>query len=68
MSETTEQTTQKPKMSVGKIITMVVLMVSCYAVSFFAAQWVLAPDPSDFAEEAHGTKKLSAKQTPETAK
>lgn len=67
MSEAPEHT-PKPKLSVRKIIAMVVVMVSCYAVAFSAAQWVLAPDASDLAAgDTPQDKTLSAKQAPEAA-
>lgn len=37
----------KKSFSPKKIITLVVLMASFYAVSFVAAQWALSPDSSE---------------------
>lgn len=52
MSEPTiaAEEANKKSISLQKIITLVVLMASCYAVAFYTAQWVLGPDGPETAE------------------
>lgn len=45
----TSEVMKKP-ITIKKIITLLVLMASCYGVAFYAAHWVLGPDGPETVE------------------